>query len=212
MKCAQYWPEEVHGSITALSQFTITLSSFLPFAEQDQEVQSPLCKYKCKQCSLLTMLSVTNLINMRICPLSLSLSHFLLSLLPPLFTSISFPPFLSVTSSQASEPEKPSQTVTHLRYTAWPDHGVPQNTMYLISFICRVRKLHPLSLDQPLLVHCSAGVSRTGTFILLDAMMQQMRSEGSLSVYWFLRSMRGQRIMMVQTQVCQTPLHTQSMH
>ena len=131
----------------------------------------------------------------------------------PSFTSFlsssSFPP---VTSSQTSEPDKRSLTVKHLHYTAWPDHGVPQNAMSLISFICRVRKLHPPSSEQPLLVHCSAGVGRTSTFILLDAMMQQMRSEGSLSVYQFLRSMRGQRMKMVQTQVCQTPLYTQSMH
>ena len=142
--------------------------------------------------------------------LSLPLSPF--PSLFPLLPSFFLPPFLSITSSQTSEPDKHSLTVTHFHYTAWPDHGVPQNAMSLISFICRVRKLHPLSMDQPLLVHCSAGVGCTGTFILLDAMMQQMRSEGSLSVYQFLRSMRGQRIMMVQTQVCQTLCPTQSVH
>ena len=160
-----------------------------------------MCKYECKHPTSYNVRFLTS------CPLSPPfLSLF------PLLPSIFLPPFLSITSSQTSEPEQRSLTVTHFHYTAWPDHGVPQNAMSLISFICRVRKLHPLSLDQPLLVHCSAGVGRTGTFILLDAMMQQMRSEGSLSVYHFLRSMRGQRIMMVQTQVCQTPLHTQSMH
>ena len=159
--------------------------------------------------SLFTKSSFNNTIiqNLTSSPLSLPLSpSYILYLL---FSSSSFPP---VTFSQISEPDKCSLTVKHLHYTAWPDHGVPHNAMSLISFICRVRKLHPPSSDQPLLVHCSAGVGRTGTFILLDAMMQQMRSEGSLSVYQFLRSLRGQRMKMVQTQVCQTPLHTQSMH
>ena len=83
---------------------------------------------------------------------------------------------------QASDSEN-ELTVTHMHYTAWPDHGLPQNAMSLISFIGRVRKEHPVSLDQPLLVHCSAGVGRTGTFILLDRVMQQMKREGTLSIY-----------------------------
>ena len=74
--------------------------------------------------------------------------------------------------------------------------------MSLINFIRRVRKQHPASLDQPLLVHCSAGVGRSGTFILLDVMMQQMREEGTLSVYQFVCHMRTQRMKMVQSQVC----------
>ena len=101
---------------------------------------------------------------------------------------------------QTSDPDR-ELTVTHMHYTAWPDHGLPQNAMSLISFIRRVRKEHPVSLDQPLLVHCSAGVGRTGTFILLDRVMQQMKREGTLSIYNILKGMRGQRMKMVQTQV-----------
>ena len=71
-------------------------------------------------------------------------------------------------------------TVSHLHYTAWPDHGVPDNVMSLIAFIRHVRKLHPVSHQQPLLVHCSAGVGRTGTLILLDIIMQLMNTEGTI--------------------------------
>ena len=92
-------------------------------------------------------------------------------------------------------------TVTHMHYTAWPDHGVPQNAMSVISFIRRVRREHPHHLDQPLLVHCSAGVGRTGTFILLDTVMQQMKNKGTLSIYNVLKNVRGQRMKMVQTTV-----------
>ena len=92
-------------------------------------------------------------------------------------------------------------TVTHMHYTAWPDHGVPENAMSVISFIRRVRREHPHSLDQPLLVHCSAGVGRTGTFILLDTVMQQMKNEGTLSIYNVLKNVRDQRMKMVQTKV-----------
>ena len=101
---------------------------------------------------------------------------------------------------QVSDPGH-DMTVTHMHYTAWPDHEVPQNAMSVISFIRRVRREHPQSLDQPLLVHCSAGVGRTGTFILLDTVMQQMKNEGTLSIYNVLKNVRGQRMKMVQTKV-----------
>ena len=91
--------------------------------------------------------------------------------------------------------------MTQFHYTAWPDHGVPDNVMSTISFIRHVRKLFPVSLDQPLLVHCSAGVGRTGTFITLDTMMQQMKAEDALSVYQCVRNLRTQRMNMVQTLV-----------
>ena len=92
--------------------------------------------------------------------------------------------------------------VTQFHYTAWPDHGVPDNVMSIISFIRQVRKLFPVTLDQPLLVHCSAGVGRTGTFITLDMMMQQIEAEATLSVYQCVRNLRTQRMHMVQTLVC----------
>ena len=92
-------------------------------------------------------------------------------------------------------------TVSHLHYTAWPDHGVPDNVMSLIAFIRHVRKLHPVSHQQPLLVHCSAGVGRTGTLIFLDIIMQQMKTEDTISVLHWLRNLRMQRMMMVQSQV-----------
>ena len=92
-------------------------------------------------------------------------------------------------------------TVTQFHYTAWPDHGVPDNVMSIISFIRHVRKLFPPSQDPPLLVHCSAGVGRTGTFITLDMMMQQMKAEGTLSVCQCVSHLRKQRMKMVQTLV-----------
>ena len=109
---------------------------------------------------------------------------------------------LSIFSSQHLEPEDKSRTVTQLHYTGWPDHGVPDNVMSIISFIRQVRKLFPVTLDRPLLVHCSAGVGRTGTFITLDMMMQQMKAETTLSVYQCVRNLRTQRMQMVQTLVC----------
>ena len=52
-----------------------------------------------------------------------------------------------------------------------------------------------------MLVHCSAGVGRTGTFIVLDSMLERMEKEKTVNVYDFLTNMRRKRIQMVQTQV-----------
>ena len=91
--------------------------------------------------------------------------------------------------------------MTHFHYTAWPDHGVPQFATSLIGFINRVQKSHDKSKPAPLLVHCSAGVGRTGTFVMLDTMIDRLRNEDSLNVYEFLKHMRGKRMYMVQTLV-----------
>ena len=54
---------------------------------------------------------------------------------------------------------------------------------------------------MPMLVHCSAGVGRTGTFILLDTMLERMKVEDSVDVYAALCKMRQCRVKMVQTLV-----------
>ena len=70
----------------------------------------------------------------------------------------------------------------------------------MISFIDNVRLTHPPE-GPPLVVHCSAGVGRTGTFIVMDTMLQRMKKENTLDIYNFLRQIRYQRLKLVQTQV-----------
>ena len=91
--------------------------------------------------------------------------------------------------------------MTQFHFTGWPDHGVPQNGIVLINFIKRVRTAHAYSDSRPLLVHCSAGVGRTGAFIVLDSMLERMKSEENINIYEFLKQLRSQRVLMVQTQV-----------
>ena len=98
-----------------------------------------------------------------------------------------------------------SLTVTHYHFTEWPDHGVPEAKLSLISFIQRVRRDHPFD-GPPLLVHCSAGVGRTGTFIVLDTMLQRIKNEENLYIYKFISEMRKRRTLMVQTLVRAAPL------
>ena len=90
--------------------------------------------------------------------------------------------------------------VTHYHFSEWPDHGVPTDKMCMIEFIGHIRKAHPPE-DAPLVVHCSAGVGRTGTFIVLDTMLQRLEQEESLNIYDFLLEIRHQRVKLVQTEV-----------
>ena len=102
---------------------------------------------------------------------------------------------------QSTAPGSAPLNVTQFHFTGWPDHGVPQNGVTLINFIKRVRTAHPYTDSRPLLVHCSAGVGRTGAFIVLDSMLQRMKAEENLNIYEFLKQLRAQRVLMVQTQV-----------
>ena len=86
-------------------------------------------------------------------------------------------------------------------YLAWPDHGVPANAMSMINFIKRARKTHPYSKEDLVLVHCSAGVGRTGTFITIDYMLERIKTEKNINIYEFVDGLRKQRVWMVQTMV-----------
>ena len=90
--------------------------------------------------------------------------------------------------------------VTHYHFTEWADHGLPTDNMCMVDFIGHIRKAHPPE-GAPLVVHCSAGVERTGTFIVLDTMLQRLEQEESLNIYDFLLEIRYQRVKLVQTEV-----------
>ena len=95
----------------------------------------------------------------------------------------------------------PALDVIQLHFVAWPDHGVPDNCAVMVNFIRCVRKVHPYSDPNTLLVHCSAGVGRTGTFIVLDSMLERMKTKDTLNLYDFVKQLREQRVLMVQTSV-----------
>ncbi|KAF4528174.1 hypothetical protein B566_EDAN016946, partial [Ephemera danica] len=86
-----------------------------------------------------------------------------------------------------------SRTVTQLHYTAWPDHGVPRYAHSLASVLRQV----PLDGSAPILVHCSAGVGRTGTVILALAGYAMGQAEGVVDMLALLAKMRSQRPNMV---------------
>ncbi|MEE6482977.1 hypothetical protein FKM82_013394 [Ascaphus truei] len=91
--------------------------------------------------------------------------------------------------------------VRHFHYTVWPDHGVPENTSTIIQFRNLVREyMDERKSNGPSIVHCSAGVGRTGTLIALDYLMQQVEKEKRVGSYSFVKKMRMNRPLMVQTE------------
>ncbi|XP_018646753.1 receptor tyrosine phosphatase type r2a,putative [Schistosoma mansoni] len=92
-----------------------------------------------------------------------------------------------------------TREVRQLQFTAWPDHGVPNHPAPLLMFLRRVRAECPAD-SGPVIVHCSAGVGRTGAFILLDILLEQMRHEKAVDVFNTVSRLRAQRNFMVQTE------------
>nr|XP_040032054.1 receptor-type tyrosine-protein phosphatase H-like isoform X3 [Gasterosteus aculeatus aculeatus] len=100
------------------------------------------------------------------------------------------------------------RTVRHFHFTAWPDHGVPQGTGVLIQFRGLVRRhIEGEGAEAPTVVHCSAGVGRTGTIIALDVLLQQLERERAVGINAFVRKMRLSRPHMVQTESQYVFLH-----
>merc|ERR1719183_2112236 len=94
-----------------------------------------------------------------------------------------------------------SREIKHFWYTGWPDHGVPDTAGPVIEFLRAVRGATSGSAS-PILVHCSAGIGRTGTFMSIDIGMQELQSEWRVTdIKGNVTKMRQERGGSVQTAV-----------
>ncbi|XP_052526092.1 receptor-type tyrosine-protein phosphatase kappa-like isoform X1 [Tympanuchus pallidicinctus] len=91
------------------------------------------------------------------------------------------------------------RTVEQFHYMQWPDHEVPRNPAQLLCLVEMVNKSGSESPAGPVLVHCSAGIGRTGTFIALDFLLKMAKAEGKVDVFHCVQKLREQRVCMVQT-------------
>uniref|UniRef100_A0A2K6GYC0 Tyrosine-protein phosphatase non-receptor type 9 n=1 Tax=Propithecus coquereli TaxID=379532 RepID=A0A2K6GYC0_PROCO len=107
--------------------------------------------------------------------------------------------------------ERQKRQVTHFQFLSWPDYGVPSSAASLIDFLRVVRHQQSLAVssmggrskgqcpEPPIVVHCSAGIGRTGTFCSLDICLAQLEELGTLNVFQTVSRMRTQRAFSIQT-------------
>lgn len=100
--------------------------------------------------------------------------------------------------------------VVHLQFISWPDYGVPHSALAMLTFRDKVREQQARALQTlgtewkghprgpPIIVHCSAGIGRTGTFITLDICIQQLEATGTIDVRGTVEKIRSQRAHSIQ--------------
>lgn len=91
-----------------------------------------------------------------------------------------------------------SRDLTQIQYIAWPDHGVPDDSSDFLDFVSLVREKRS-SRDEPVVVHCSAGIGRTGVLITMETAMCLIECNQPVYPLDIVRTMRDQRAMMIQT-------------
>ena len=87
-----------------------------------------------------------------------------------------------------------------MQYLAWPDHGVPEDWVRFVEFTERVRVARQ-GMVEPTIVHCSAGIGRTGVLILMETAMGLIEANQPVYPLDITRAMRDQRALMIQTPV-----------
>ncbi|XP_020808595.1 tyrosine-protein phosphatase non-receptor type 9 isoform X4 [Drosophila serrata] len=102
------------------------------------------------------------------------------------------------------------RNVSHWQFTSWPDYGVPSSAMAMLNFLQKVRDkqaelVHALgdtwaghARGPPIVVHCSAGIGRTGTFITLDICISRLEDVGTADIRGTVEKIRSQRAYSIQ--------------
>ncbi|XP_071371954.1 tyrosine-protein phosphatase non-receptor type 2a isoform X2 [Centroberyx affinis] len=96
-----------------------------------------------------------------------------------------------------------SREIYHFHYTTWPDFGVPESPASFLNFLFKVRESGSLGPEHgPSVVHCSAGIGRSGTFSLVDTclvLMDRRKDPSSVDIQKVLLDMREYRMGLIQT-------------
>lgn len=97
-----------------------------------------------------------------------------------------------------------TRRIFHYHFLGWPDHGTPEDPGSVLNFLHDVNiKQESLEGAGPIVVHCSAGIGRTGTFIVIDMIIDQIQTLGldcEIDIQRTIQMVRSQRSGMVQTE------------
>ncbi|XP_063417338.1 tyrosine-protein phosphatase non-receptor type 23-like [Mytilus trossulus] len=91
---------------------------------------------------------------------------------------------------------KTGRTIVHLQYKNWPVSGFPEKVPSVLQFINEVHNFYrqQRSLQKPVMVHCSNGIGRTGTFLMIYTGMQEIdHGNGIINVQAVGKKMLQQR-------------------
>ncbi|KAL3876450.1 hypothetical protein ACJMK2_034295 [Sinanodonta woodiana] len=102
--------------------------------------------------------------------------------------------------------ENITKHVTQFHFTAWPDKGVPEAASSIVQFWHKVRNMQSQK-RSPTIVHCSAGIGRTGTYIALDYLADQGKDKQYVQIFSCVAQLRSQRVNFVQTEAQYRFLH-----
>ncbi len=97
------------------------------------------------------------------------------------------------------------RVIMHYQFLAWPDYGVPSSGQHVLQLLFSVRKAQSRQAQQlpphgpPILVHCSAGVGRSGAFCTLDICIDELKDKNRVNLQGVVRRMRMERAYSVQT-------------
>ncbi|XP_053387518.1 uncharacterized protein LOC123544432 [Mercenaria mercenaria] len=117
----------------------------------------------------------------------------------------------TVRSFLVQKQDSKKRNVYQVHFTAWPDKGTPDDVTSLVEFRQKVNNI-VTDLRGPILVHCSAGIGRSGTYIALDILTEKGEVEGAIDIYACVKHMREQRVNMVQNVEQYQYLHNAVVH
>jgi len=108
--------------------------------------------------------------------------------------SFAFREYTLVNVEEGSE----ERHIQQMQYIAWPDHGVPDESTDFLDFVIKVRQ-NRMGMVEPTIVHCSAGIGRTGVLITMETAMCLIEANQPVYPLDIVRQMRDQRAMLIQT-------------
>ncbi|CRK98538.1 CLUMA_CG011889, isoform A [Clunio marinus] len=104
----------------------------------------------------------------------------------------------NLNSDAENATDEPARNITQYHYLVWKDFQAPEHPYGILKFIKTINADYSVQRG-PLLIHCSAGVGRTGTLVALDSLKQQLNEENQVAIFNTICDMRHQRNYLVQS-------------